>query len=288
MEEKIKVPRRAQGSKSGAEKAAPRLELTLRYLCGLLRTDLDDKESGKEWNSIQGQSNELGMDRRTFQRTFNHPDWILAREVATQHHSSRTREKTFGHYVFKHLSAESRKTWEDLKFWVDHQDGQKQIELLVKNLGKRLRQELFIHALVSTNYDISRALFMTGTTRRTIDHWREDLAFAQLFDEIQWHKKNFFEKAMMDLVSERNPLATIWVNKTVNADRGYSEKIRVEHQLTGNTGFSFEDLDLDMDTRRKVLDAIRRRQALKENGKPKQLAEPMVDIEEVEEEIGEE
>jgi len=286
-ESEIKVPARAYPSKFKGKDSGPSLEETLRYLILLLRTDCDVmKHRGKE-SGLQFQANEMGMERRRFQRYTAHPRWVKAREVAAANQSARSREKTFGHYVFKHLSDEARETWKELKFWVEHEGGQVQIQRILGGRARKIRQELFIHALVSTHYDMSRALSMTGLAKSTLDHWvAEDLHFAQLFDEIQWHKKNFFEKAMLDLVAERNPLATVWVNKTVNADRGYSEKIQVQHSIA-DAGFTFEDLDLDVDTRRKVLAAIRKRQALKagetnRNGQ-KRLAAPVVDVEAVEE-----
>lgn len=278
MEQNIKVPARARRSDRTAGMKTD-LESTLRYLCVLLRADMDHKKTSIVETGIQAQANEMGMDRRRFQRLLEHPDWALARKVAEKQQASRSREKTFGNYVFKHLSDDAKETWEKLKFWVDHQDGAQQIRQIVEGKAKRIRQELFIHALVSTHYDMSRALMMTGLPKTALDNWRSDLHFAQLFDEIQWHKKNFFEKAMMDLVADRNPLATVWVNKTVNADRGYSEKIQVQH-VGKDLGFSFEDLDLDIDTRRKVLEAIRRRQ---ERQAPKLLPEPVTDVEVVEE-----
>lgn len=280
MSHEIKLPKRAGSSKFLRKDTGPALEETLRYLIVLMRTDCDVAHiKSRTESGVRFQANEMGMEIRRFQRLTTHPHWIQVREIVEKHQSARTREKTFGHYVFKHLSEEAGKTWKELQFWADHEDGQTQIRKIMDGKGKKLRQELFIHALVSTHYDMSRALSLTGLPKTTLEHWRDDLQFAQLFDEIQWHKKNFFEKAMMDLVAERNPLATVWVNKTVNADRGYSEKIQVQHSLA-DAGWSFEDLDLDVETRRKVLEAIRKRQLVTANG-IRQLAET-VDVEEVE------
>lgn len=286
MKEEIKLPKRANRSRFVRADSGPSLDETLRYLIVLLRTDCDiTGGSGRKESGTQFQANEMGMERRRYQRLLVHPHWVKAREVAAAHQNARSREKTFGHYVFKHLSSEAQETWKELQFWVEHEGGQVQIQRIMGGRARKIRQELFIHALVSTHYDMSRALSMTGLAKTTLDHWvNEDFNFSQLFDEIQWHKKNFFEKAMMDLVAERNPLATVWVNKTVNSDRGYSEKVRVEHSIA-DQGFTFEDLDLDSDTRRKVLEAIRKRQALKaKNGNGvKRLGPAVVDVEPVEE-----
>ena len=186
------------------------------------------------------------------------PELALVRKRAEERGGS---TRTFSDYVFKSLSPEAQKVWTEIKLWAEHTDYQRKITVITSGLCKRLRQELFINALVHTNFDMSKACQMTGTPYRTLKLWREkDLEFAQLVDEIQWHKKNFFEKALLDLVEVRHPLATIFVNRTVNADRGYSEKLRVEHST--DSGFRFEDLDLDIETKKKVLEAIRKKQAV--------------------------
>jgi hypothetical protein len=61
------------------------------------------------------------------------------------------------------------------------------------------------------------------------------------------------------LVEERHPGAVIFANRTVNADRGYTEKMQVEHSgSVAARGYQMEDIMpyLDIDTRRKILDAI--------------------------------
>ena len=90
-------------------------------------------------------------------------------------------------------------------------------------------------------------------------------------------KKNFFESSLIGLVEEGHPGAVIFANKTVNADRGYSEKLRIEHTAQGNDLIDINELELDLDTRKKILDAIRSKKA-----KPVlELREPSLDALEV-------
>lgn len=189
-------------------------------------------------------------------------DLQLARDLAEERRGNRT---TLSGYVFGRLSKEAQEKWKQIQFWDGSESSFEKIEAILNGHSKRLRQELFIHALVTSNFDVSAACHMVGVTYRCLDHWRtDDLEFRQLVEEIQWHKKNFFERALMDLVEERHPAATIFVNKTVNSDRGYSEKIQVEHTGAVDTGgFNLDDLDLDLDTRKKILEAIRRKDAMK-------------------------
>jgi hypothetical protein len=167
----IPLPARAYGI---IHQRSPKLEETLLYFLTLLRTDCVDSGKGAPelWK-------EVGMEKRRFQRHLNHPDWKLARGMAQKHKDARTREATFGAYVFKHLSEEAKKVWEELQFWAEHDDAQLQITRLMTGRGRKVRQELFIHALVSTHYDISRALYLTGLSKMCLEKWiQQDLEFS--------------------------------------------------------------------------------------------------------------
>ena len=181
-------------------------------------------------------------------------DLQMAQKLANERQGGRN---TLSGYVFKQLSPEAREVWKQVQFWTDSNASYEKIESILGGKSKKLRQELFVHALVHSNFDVSTACTMVGVTRRCLEHWRKDLEFRQLIEEIQWHKKNFFERALVDLVEIRHPGATIFVNKTMNADRGYSEKLQVEHSGSVTTGVRIEDLDLDLETRKKILLAIR-------------------------------
>lgn len=185
----------------------------------------------------------------------DYPEFALAKKMADE---KRGNNSTFTGYIFQHLSPEARKTWEKIQFWRDSDSSYEKINEILSSKPKKLRQELFIHALISCSFDVSTACAMVAISRNTLEDWkRYDLDFRQLVEEVRWHKKNFFEKSLIDLVEMKHPAAVIFVNRTVNADRGYSEKIQIEHTGT-DPEFSVEDLDLDLETRRKVLDAIRR------------------------------
>lgn len=184
-----------------------------------------------------------------------YPELKMAKEMAL---NRRGGTQTFSGYIFKHLSKEAQAVWKEIQFW-EESSSYENIETILSGQSKRIRQELFIHALVSSSFDVSEALRMVAIPRAAFIHWRDnDLEFRQLVEEIQWHKKNFFEHALMDLVEARHPSAVLFVNRTVNADRGYTEKVEVHH--SGSVGeLNFEDLDLDLETRKKVLEAMRRK-----------------------------
>lgn len=185
-----------------------------------------------------------------------HKDLQFAKQLAFER---RGKMESFSGYIFQHLSEKARAVWEQVQFWQDSGSATIKIEKILNGQTIKLRQELFVHALVNSNFDLSTACRMVAVSRRTLEEWRQDPDFRELINEIQWHKKNFFEHALVDLVAMRHPGATVWVNKTLNADRGYGEKVEVQHSGQLDVSFSIDELDLDLSTRRKILDAMHRK-----------------------------
>ncbi len=181
------------------------------------------------------------------------PEIRLAKEMA----ESKRGGMRLDEYVYKHLSKEAKKLWEELEFWEEAKWNGEKVEQILGDKPIRVRQELFVHAMVTRGFNPSEAMRLIGVSQSQVSKWGKDPAFRALLDEIHFHKKNFFEHALVDLVDQKNPFAVMFVNRTINADRGYSEKIKVEHSV--DNGFSLDDLELDVDTRRKILEAMRRK-----------------------------
>lgn len=198
-------------------------------------------------------------------RLQKYPALRYAKKLADERRGNR---ESLSNYIFKHLSPEAQRMWEEIQFWADSESAYTKVQAILNGKTRKLRQELFIHALVHGGFNLSEACRVVAIPKCTLEEWKTDSEFLQLLEEIQWHKKNFFEHALIDLVEQRHPGATIFVNRTQNADRGYNEKIQVEH--TGNVGFGidFDQLDLDIDTRRKVLEAIRRSKPIEVDVQP--------------------
>jgi hypothetical protein len=135
--------------------------------------------------------------------------------------------QTMVQYVYGRLPPDMKKVWDKIAFYEDMEGGLDKVEAL---LGKdpRVRQYMFIHALCSTCFNTTRACAMVNLPLRTLSAWMRDDQFVDLIQEVEFHKKNFFEQAMLDLVAVRNPLAVLHVNKTKNADRGYGDKLVIE------------------------------------------------------------
>lgn len=195
------------------------------------------------------------------------PEFQEAKELADQRRGTKS---SFSGYVFQRLSKEAQETWDEIQFWDDGEGAYEKVNEILDSKPTRLRQELFIHALVRSSFDVSTALRMICMSKHQLDNWKtNDLGFRQLVEEIQWHKKNFFEKALVGLIEEKHPAAVIFANKTFNSDRGYNEKLMLEHTGRVEVGtFTIDDLELDIDTRKKILQAMRVREAKLNAGTP--------------------
>jgi len=189
-----------------------------------------------------------------------YPDLKMVKDLADER---RQKQDTLPHYILGKLSPEARAIWNELAFWKDGDVPGR----ITERIDKRLRKELFFHALINCSYNISRACELVGLGRQTMRAWQEEPEFIELMKVIQIHKKDFFENALMDLVEVRYPGAVMFVNRTINADRGYSEKVTVEHTGQVMVGIDVSQLDLDLETRRKILEAVRRKKEMDWKGK---------------------
>jgi len=138
-------------------------------------------------------------------------------------------------YIYQRLRPELKALWDKIKRFDREKDGQAKIELLLMDGGKRVRQQLFLHALCMLNFNASEALSKLRMTKRELDKWiMEDQDFCNLVEEIDWHKANFFETALVQLVKEGVPAAVVHANRTYNRERGYGVVNR--HEVSGTVG----------------------------------------------------
>jgi transposase len=169
----------------------------------------------------------------------------------------------FHEYIYQKLPSHLAKIWDEIQA-VEHEDNSiLKIEAMLKGAGKRGRQHLFLHALVTSNFNVSRACSMMNMSRKTFENWvTNEPEFGELMQEIDFHKKNFFEAALIGLVAGGDSSATIFVNKTINRDRGYNDKIEldvrgsVQHEHL-HAHIPMDELNLSLDVKREILKAIR-------------------------------
>ena len=179
-----------------------------------------------------------------------HPEVVYALHRARAKPTQGGTNETFREYVYRHLPKDLQQLWDYLHMWYDNEThGLEKIEAAFKNRGIEVRQQMFVHCLVDTNFNASEACRMVGISRRTLEIWtHKDPNFLDLMNEIEWHKKNFFENSFVQLVVEGNPLAIIHANRTKNRDRGYGDKIEVTHQGSINlTAIPLNKLKLSLE-----------------------------------------
>jgi hypothetical protein len=170
---------------------------------------------------------------------------------------------SFQDYVYKQLPEHIQKVWDQLSAIEAFAKGgptAPHIERVLGPHGVNVRKYLFIHALVQSNFNPSEACKRLNIKRETFVTWAKEKDFRQLMDEIMWHKKNFFEGALVAAVERGETSAILFVNKTLNRDRGYGEKIDVSHEHTHEVNVNMirvDELNLPLETRKKILDAMR-------------------------------
>lgn len=207
----------------------------------------------------------LGVSITTFEKWKNvRPAF---RQALLQARSKdRSHVETFSQFIHGRLPAAAKRLWEEMEqaeriFEEGGDDRRDAVIDMIATQGKRLRQQLFVHALVCSNFQVSFACRRTGISVPEVKGWAsKDAGFAELLAGVQQCKKDFFEGALIDLVAKRDSAAVIFVNKTVNKDRGYGEskddvtrKVQHEHRLVLD--------ELPLEAQKALLEAMKRKES---------------------------
>jgi hypothetical protein len=213
-------------------------------------------------------SEHLGLKKGTFRRMKTRVPAVGALVEAGRKSANPKWDENFEEYLYGKMSPQVRVFWDKImKLWkakpsqIKGAARRKAIEDVLaetKNSSKSTRQGLFIHALIKTGFNGTRASQMSGVPYRTYMNWAQhDPHFQHLLEEIDWHRKNFFESAFIKLVRKGVPSAVIHGVKTQAADRGYGTKVEINSHSTREEKISLDDLDLDPKTLKQVLKAVR-------------------------------
>jgi len=166
----------------------------------------------------------------------------------------------FADYVYQRLPPDLRKIWKEIHAIEKAKGGVMKLEALLAHHGKRVRQYLFLHALAVSNFNISAAMRKLNLNRGTFDKWKDEPEFAQLVDDMDWFKGNFFESHLLKLIAGGDRAAIIFANETYNKTRGYNKKVEVNMNVEGNINqniVSVEGLKLPLKMRKELLERIR-------------------------------
>jgi hypothetical protein len=206
---------------------------------------------------------QLGVTGITFRRWCRAKPYLAEAVAEGRKTRNGTDERTYQEYIYGQLPPELQDVWDQINEWTNLRNGRERIDALLARHGKYARQQLFVHALATSMFNLTQSLRQLGLSRKTYEGWRaNDPRFAELIDEIEWHKDNYLERSLLRLVKGGSEPAILHCAKTRLRKRGYNEKTEIE--ISGGVGVNLEvsiaDLELPLDVRRQVLDALRKRQ----------------------------
>ncbi len=136
-------------------------------------------------------------------------------------------------WIISKLTPQSREVWESLMFWQEHRDAGEKLAGITKPLTLAMKQRIFLYALIRGRFSVSAACSVTGIPRRTVDSWKIQGKFKDLFDEVMTMQNDFIEEALMDLVAMRDTGAVIFASRTKNKERGYGDKLEINQNISG-------------------------------------------------------
>lgn len=173
----------------------------------------------------------------------------------------------FKRFAYDNLPPDARKLWNQLDRVYRLAPGRTRearraaMRAVLESQGKRMRQSLFLQALVASNFVMSIACRTVDLTPHAVRQWaRKDRAFAELVAGIHQSKAAFFESALLGLVARHDSAATIWANKTYNRARGYGSQDQEAGESTSSgRRYGMDELDLPPEVLRIVLDKARER-----------------------------
>jgi hypothetical protein len=180
---------------------------------------------------------------------------------------SKGKTLSFKDYVFQRLPDKLQALWDEIMELDEADSGQAAIEALLKKNGTRARQNIFVHAMTSSNFSLSQALHKANMSKALLDYWiKTEPEFALLLEELNWHKKNFFEDKLSQLIDGGDPMCTVFANRTYNKDRGYGETkmqhLHVTGEVQSTTVLKLDELDLPPEITSMILDQIMHRKKI--------------------------
>lgn len=171
----------------------------------------------------------------------------------------------FREYVYSQLPDNLKKLWDKINHFHEEGNSLSKIEALLQDQGAGVRKHLFLYALVNSNFNPSQACRMVNLPFKTFRGWCEhDPEFQELVEEINIHKGNFFEGALLGLVASGDTSATVFANRTFNANRGYNPKSEINVNINGQVNHKIgivkvDTLNLPLEVRKQILDATRQK-----------------------------
>lgn len=206
----------------------------------------------------------LGVDEHTFnnwRRQNPALEYAITQATGKEDGGKAT---TFSEYIYDKLPPKLQQYWDELEQCEDSVRGYRQARILQAGWSERTRKHLFVYAVTQCNFNLSQAGKKVNVSQATYRTWvNTDPSFVELMEEIHVHKKNFFENALVQAVKNGETPAILFANRTINRDRGYSDKQVVAHEHSGviehkhTTDITTILTSLPIEIRQAVLTAIR-------------------------------
>lgn len=171
----------------------------------------------------------------------------------------KTSSITFRDFIFQTLPPRLRKLWKKIDRCSDSANSYQRLQALFRKNGEDARKHLFLYALTSSSFNPSEACKKIGVSYHTLKTWiAKDTEFAELVDQIEVHKDNLFESALINKVMEGDTQAILFANRNRNKKRGYGDTVEVDVRgsIEHNHSVDIAGLDLPPKILRIVYKAI--------------------------------
>lgn len=178
----------------------------------------------------------LGVDKVTFYRWRDSNPAV--QDALAQARTEEDGAGNLAEYVHGRLPPSLQELWAEIMEVDQLKDDsvymrRKRVEKLLADKGRRVKQQLWLHALVHSNFNKFDACRKVNVSRGTVQNWiKGDPKFMELMDAVIEMKKDFAEGCLFGLVGQGDVTATVFVNRTLNRDRGYDPKITIVNEGT--------------------------------------------------------
>lgn len=133
-------------------------------------------------------------------------------------------------YIYKRLTDEHKAVYDEIREVDKGKNSYQRIAAILDHHGDAVRKHIFLYALVSSNFNKSEAMRKCCISARTLSNWMlRDKRFAGFMEEVKENYKDFLQSALNKKIKEGDAQAIIFANKTLNRDRGFGEKMEIEH-----------------------------------------------------------
>ncbi len=152
--------------------------------------------------------------------------------------------ETIEQYVYKRLNPALVPIWNKLKSLDKEPNSAKRIEALLQDKGKLVRQQLFLHALVSRTFRVADALRICNLSYGELKTWKLDSQFGQLLDEVSYYKNSFVEGKLMEAVERGEPWAVQMAAKgLIKETYGEQSTVKIEGKVDMNHQHDFVPIE---------------------------------------------